>query len=74
MDGTTSIKSFKTKKNHSFLLNTNNSTQLINSITNGIKVQKNNKYGEPVHILISVIKYVLKSTEAAECNTIARNR
>jgi len=64
----------KKKKDHSFLLNTNNSIQLINSIINGIKVQKNNKYGEPVHILISDIKYALKTRAAAECNTIAKNK
>jgi hypothetical protein len=53
MDGTTS---FEKKNVHNFLLNANNSSQLINSITNGRNVQKNNKYGEPVHILISDIK------------------
>jgi hypothetical protein len=56
------------------LLKANNSSQLINSITNGTKVQKNNKYGEPVQILISDMKYALKSTEAVECNTIAKNK
>ncbi len=74
MDGTTkSIKWLQTKI-QSFLLNANNSSQLINSITNGTNVQKNNKYGEPVHILISDIKYALKSRAAVECNTIARNK
>jgi hypothetical protein len=49
-------KIIQKKKNHSFLLKANNSSQLINSITNGTKVQKNNKYGEPVQILISDMK------------------
>lgn len=43
------------------------------SITNGINVQKNNKYGDPVHILISDMKYALSNTVAVECKTIARN-
>ncbi len=54
--------------------NANNSTQLINSISNGKNVQKNNKYGKPVHMLIFDIKYALKSTEAVEWNTIAINK
>jgi hypothetical protein len=55
-------------------LNANNSIQLINSIINGKNVQKNNKYGKPIQILISDIKYALKTTAAAECNTIAKNK
>ena len=69
------MKSFEIQhtKFQSFLLNANNSSQPIVSITNGINVQKNNKYGEPVHILISDMKYALSNTVAVECKTIARN-
>lgn len=57
----------------SFLLNANNSSQPIDSITNGMNVQKNSRYGEPIQILMSDMKYALSNTVAVVCRIIARN-
>lgn len=38
---------------------------------NGTAVQKNKRYGEPVQMLMSDMKYALSKTQPAECKTIA---
>lgn len=36
-------------------------------------MQKNSKYGDPIQILISDMKYALNRTQAAACETIAKS-
>ena len=44
------------EENQSFFLKANSSSQLIDSMINGRKVQKKSRYGEPVQMLMSDMK------------------